>query len=128
MGDDDNNGELLAVALVQEMPTVGGSDTTVFDVRQLALALLLEANGPMRVDDISRTLGVGLSTTIAWIEAGEKRKRFERYKDHIDHRHTWVRPTARGIRERKRTRGKKGGPNVQRGTGARDSAKSSAPE
>lgn len=120
--------ELLALALVRELPAVGGRDATIFDARQLVVALLLEANGPMRVQEIVDKSGLGIATVVEWIEAGEKKGRFERYKDHVNHRHTWVRLTPRGLRERTRTRGRKGGPHVQRGAGSGSSPEPSEAE
>jgi DNA-binding MarR family transcriptional regulator len=121
MGDDQTS-EKIAQALFRELPATGGGDKSIFDARQLVIALLLEENEALTVSEIAEKLGgVSVGTIIPWIEEGEAKGRFERYKQRrVDNRQTWVRLTPRGKRERLRTRGKKGGPDVQRGAGSGD--------
>ena len=70
--------------------------------------LVLEARGQATVGEIREVLGLGWATASVWVDQGEKEGRLERFKDHVDHRRTWVRLTPKGKRERKRARDNKG--------------------
>jgi len=73
-------------------------------VHELAVILVVEARGQLRIGDISAILNVSDGSTGAWVRQLEQAGIVERFKDHVNHRWTWVRMTAKGVRLRERAR------------------------
>lgn len=96
--------------LLGEMPAVR-TNVIMFDLRVLVLMMAVEEQEKVTVTDLCERLSVGYGTLGDWLKLAEKAQVIERFKDHVNHRKTWVRLTIRGKRERLRTRKNKGGPN-----------------
>lgn len=93
----------LARAIVGELSTVGGMPGPP-PADQLALVLVLEERGPQTITELMALLGLAVATTSDLIGRAEASGRVQRHVDPADHRVHRVGLTARGMRERKRSR------------------------
>lgn len=97
--------ETLAAAIVGELPP--GNTRLVDTPATLAVLLAIEARERVTVGGLAETLGVGLGTVGDWIKRCEANGLVERWKDHVDHRRTWVSLTTKGQQARRAARGRR---------------------